>query len=69
MLREEHSDQELFFFGSLNKIIYSIILITGGFNSFLVSCLLVNQLGDSFPPCGQKHAICCQGNKNILQFR
>ena len=45
MLQEEQPDQELFF-GSVNKIIYSIILITGGFlkefNSFLVSCLLVS---------------------------
>ena len=44
MLQEEQPDQGLFF-GSVNKIIYSIILITGGFlkefNSFLVSCLLV----------------------------
>ena len=43
MLQEEQPDQGLFF-GSVNKIIYSIILITGGFlkefNSFLVSCLL-----------------------------
>ena len=45
MLQEEQPDQGLFF-GSVNKIIYSIILITGGFlkefNSFLVSCLLVS---------------------------
>ena len=45
MLQEEQPDQGLFF-GSMNKIIYSIILITGGFlkefNSFLVSCLLVS---------------------------
>ena len=45
MLQEEQPDQGLFF-GSVNKIIYSIVLITGGFlkefNSFLVSCLLVS---------------------------
>ena len=45
MLQEEQPDQGLFF-GCVNKIIYSIILITGGFlkefNSFLVSCLLVS---------------------------
>ena len=45
MLQEEQPDQGLFF-SSVNKIIYSIILITGGFlkefNSFLVSCLLVS---------------------------
>ena len=45
MLQEEQPDQGLFFC-SVNKIIYSIILITGGFlkefNSFLVSCLLVS---------------------------
>ena len=45
MLQEEQPDQGLFF-GSVNKLIYSIILITGGFlkefNSFLVSCLLVS---------------------------
>ena len=45
MLQEEQPDQGLFF-GSVNKIIYSIILITGGFlkefNSFLVSSLLVS---------------------------
>ena len=45
MLQEEQPDQGLFF-GSVNKIIYSIILITVGFlkefNSFLVSCLLVS---------------------------
>ena len=45
MLQEEQPDQGLFF-GSVNKIIYSIILITGSFlkefNSFLVSCLLVS---------------------------
>ena len=45
MLQDEQPDQGLFF-GSVNKIIYSIILITGGFlkefNSFLVSCLLVS---------------------------
>ena len=45
MLQEEQPDQGLFF-DSVNKIIYSIILITGGFlkefNSFLVSCLLVS---------------------------
>ena len=45
MLQEEQPDQGLFF-GSVNKIIYSIILIKGGFlkefNSFLVSCLLVS---------------------------
>ena len=45
MLQEEQPDQGLFF-GSVNKIIYSIILITGGFlkefNSYLVSCLLVS---------------------------
>ena len=45
MLQEEQPDQGLFF-GSVNKIIYSIILITEGFlkefNSFLVSCLLVS---------------------------
>ena len=45
MLQEEQPDQGLFY-GSVNKIIYSIILITGGFlkefNSFLVSCLLVS---------------------------
>ena len=45
MLQEEQPDKGLFF-GSVNKIIYSIILITGGFlkefNSFLVSCLLVS---------------------------
>ena len=45
MLQEEQPDQGLFF-GSVNKIIYSIISITGGFlkefNSFLVSCLLVS---------------------------
>ena len=45
MLQEEQPDQGLFF-GSVNKIIYSITLITGGFlkefNSFLVSCLLVS---------------------------
>ena len=45
MLQEEQPDQGLFF-GSVNKIIYSIIVITGGFlkefNSFLVSCLLVS---------------------------
>ena len=45
MLQEEQPDQGLFF-GSVNKIIYSIILITGGFlkefNSFIVSCLLVS---------------------------
>ena len=45
MLQEEQPDQGLYF-GSVNKIIYSIILITGGFlkefNSFLVSCLLVS---------------------------
>ena len=45
MLQEEQPDQGLFF-GYVNKIIFSIILITGGFlkefNSFLVSCLLVS---------------------------
>ena len=45
MLQEEQPDQGLFF-DSVNKIIYSIILITGGFlkefNSVLVSCSLVS---------------------------
>ena len=71
MLQEEQPDKGLFF-GSVNKIIYSIILITGGFlrefNSYLVSCLLVSD-----QVIASHHVVkriqCCQGNKNILQFR
>ena len=73
MLQEEQPDQGLFF-GSVNKIIYSIILITGGFlkefNSFLVSCLLVSdQVIASHHVVKRMQYVVKVTRTSILQFR
>ena len=73
MLQEEQPDPGLFF-GSVNKIIYSIILITGGFlkefNSFLVSCLLVSdQVIASHHVVKRMQYVVKVTRTSILQFR